>query len=194
MRERSRRTEVRGWGGRRWRVCELLEYASSIMGTAGEGGEPWECFYFEILYFNQHCKRTRSCKWTCTTQRMRAAGIQSFLNSKVSFHPSPSSSFFLSSSFSSDFVFSSSVLFLWRPVEVKPDLVYPLMKAWQKSCVSEAQATKLRHQLIVFTPRFNSWILWGLVAFGALLFVIGVALVITGYRRRQRDGYHSINI
>jgi hypothetical protein len=68
------------------------------------------------------------------------------------------------------------------------------MKAWQQSSVSPSQAKKLREQLLVFTTRFNSGLLWAMVAFGALLAVVGIFMIILGIKRRQRDGYQSINI
>lgn len=78
--------------------------------------------------------------------------------------------------------------------KIKSDLIYPLMKAWQQSSVSESEAKKLKAQLVVFTPRFNTWILWGLVGLGGLLIVFGISLLVVGYRRRDKLGYRSINM
>eukprot|EP00026_Physarum_polycephalum_P003583 Phypoly_transcript_03596.p1 GENE.Phypoly_transcript_03596~~Phypoly_transcript_03596.p1 ORF type:complete len:629 (+),score=84.13 Phypoly_transcript_03596:526-2412(+) len=82
----------------------------------------------------------------------------------------------------------------WQFKNIKTDVIYPLMKAWQQSSVSTAQAKKLRAQLVVFSPKFNSGLLWGLVAFGAFLGLVGIFMIVLGVKRRQRDGYHPINI
>jgi hypothetical protein len=76
---------------------------------------------------------------------------------------------------------------------VRSDIMYPLMKANQISAVSDSQAKKLRKQLVVFTPRFNTGIWWGVVVFGGLIIFVGITLLYKGYKKKPRQGYHTIN-
>lgn len=72
------------------------------------------------------------------------------------------------------------------------NMFYPLVKIWQKSTIGDADAKKLRDTLVFVGPKFNTYILWSLVAFGALLAVIGVILIARGAHKHRHHGYKTI--
>lgn len=70
---------------------------------------------------------------------------------------------------------------------------YPLVKIWQKSTIGDSAAKKLREQLLFVGPAFNVYVLWALVAMGALLAIIGIVLIARGvHKHRHHHGYKTI--
>lgn len=70
--------------------------------------------------------------------------------------------------------------------------MYPLVKIWQQSTISSSMASTLRKSLEYTGTKFDEILLWCLVGFGALLAVIGLALIVRGAKHRKRGGYAAI--
>lgn len=80
--------------------------------------------------------------------------------------------------------------------QVKVDAMYPLIKAYQISSISEKRAQKLKNQLKFFQKPFNVGILWGIFSFGVVLFIVGFIMIVFGIKWRHQhshDGYNDIN-
>ncbi len=70
--------------------------------------------------------------------------------------------------------------------------MYPLVKIWQKSSLSEATAKQVRSQLKFYSHPYNEGFLWGVVGVGGLFFLIGLVVLIVGINRKKDGQYMPI--